>query len=122
MAAEPLKDELAPFKTMIPQVLRQKYGEGSASRSLREGLEGAMHSNLFQRDAAQFRTREEQESKDSPDFATPRGNGRGSRVRHQSMKAMLRELSEKVNRLSESQEDMGKTLKRADGLMGFGRH
>ena len=136
--AEAPKDKLAPFKTMIPQVLRQKYGEGKGSRQLRDGLVGAMKSHLFQRDAAEYRKREaasggrvdgdadsDQESRDGPDFATPRGlraGGRGRRGRHSSMLHELQALSEKVSRISQGQEKMDQTLHAAQGLMRFGQH
>ena len=34
----PLKNKLSPFKTEIPEVLRQKYGGSKLSRKLRTGL------------------------------------------------------------------------------------
>ena len=34
----PLKNKLSPFKTEIPEVLRQKYGGTKLSRKLRTGL------------------------------------------------------------------------------------
>lgn len=120
---------------MIPQVLRQKYGGGKGSRQLRDGLVGAMKSHLFQRDAAEYRSREAasggrrhdevEESHDGPDFATPRGLravGRGRRGRHGSMLHELQALSDKVSRISEGQEEMDRTLHSAQGLMRFGQH
>jgi len=108
----PLKNKLSPFKTEIPEVLRQKYGGTKLSRKLRTGLLKAEESPLFQRDAAAFRGRSARRGR--------HGDSRNSENdRKSSMKSMLQRLSMKVDNISRKTSKMDSTLGRVTSVLHY---
>jgi len=119
----PLKNKLSPFKTEIPEVLRQKYGGTKLSRKLRTGLLKAEQSPLFQRDAARFRTRSEAGLR-----SRRRGRSGSSDAdagvqshRQSSMKSMLQRLALKVDKISRKTSSMDSTLGRVTDVLHYGQ-
>ena len=113
----PLKNKLDPFKTEIPEVLRQKYGGTKLSRRLRKGLLKAEESPLFQRDAARFRSRGRSAGSEAD------GSSSDSLIsdenRKQSMKSMLQNLAEKVDKISSKTQKMDSTLSSVTSVLGY---
>ncbi len=137
----------APFKTEIPEVLRQKYGSTKLSRKLRKGLLTAEESPLFQRDAAGLFCHIVAiffhivglfcwslltlAVGDAADFRARggRGRGRGDKTSHRdgpdevgrqsSMKSMLQRLAIKVDKISRKTSDMDSTLSRVTSVLHY---